>query len=258
MGKSVRAQRGRRDERKSRRGLSWLAAVLFIASGVLLVCAVLLVVPALVGREFQTNASAPGVTGAKSDVIANQEANGAGQAVTQPSSFATTLSTVELPTTSSSTVTSPLAHPIIDPAKIVIPAIGVNAKLVPVGLLESGEMETPRFGLAGWYKLGPVPGATGPAVIVAHVDTKKGPDVFFRLHELVPGDKVEVYGADGDKAVFVVESQETVLKSALPTDRIWNQTDQALLRLITCGGQFDPVSGHYLSNTIIYAHLEGS
>ena len=66
-------------------------------------------------------------------------------------------------------------------------------------------MEVPPFGLAGWFRAGPTPGASGPAVIVGHVDSKKGPDVFYRLNKLKPGDEILVYGKSGDVAVFVVD-----------------------------------------------------
>jgi hypothetical protein len=64
-----------------------------------------------------------------------------------------------------------------------------------------------------------------------------------------------VYGEDGDAATFVVDSKEQQLKSELPTDRIWNDTWQPVIRLITCGGEFDRDWGHYLSNVIVYGHL---
>jgi sortase (surface protein transpeptidase) len=118
-------------------------------------------------------------------------------------------------------------------------------------------MDVPPFGLAGWYRLGPAPGANGPAVIVAHVDTKKGPDVFYHLKDLKPGDEILVYDESGDAARFVVDSSELVLKSDLPTARIWVDSWQPLIRLITCGGKFDRSTGHYLSNTIVYGHLVG-
>lgn len=154
-----------------------------------------------------------------------------------------------------STTTTIRVHPIPSPVRLVIPAIDVDAKLVPVGLLENGDMEVPSFGLAGWYDPGPVPGANGPAVVVAHVDTKKGPDVFFRLKELRPGDEIVICGEDGDAARFVVDAMEQQLKSDLPIERIWNDTWQPVIRLITCGGEFDRSSGHYLSNVIVYGHL---
>lgn len=146
-------------------------------------------------------------------------------------------------------------NPVAEPLRIVIPAIGVDSGLIAVGLKDDGDMEVPPFGTAGWYELGPVPGAAGPAVIVAHVDTKTGPDVFYRLDELRSGDQFVVYGADGATARFVVDGSEIVLKRELPSERIWISSDQPLIRLITCGGEFDRSSRHYLSNVIVYGRL---
>jgi len=158
-------------------------------------------------------------------------------------------------TASSTTTTTIYTREIPAPVRIVIPAIEVDAEVISVGLLENGDLDVPPFGLAGWYNLGPAPGAQGPAVIVAHVDTKKGPDVFYHLRELEPDDEILVYGEDGDVATFVVDSKEQQLKSELPTDRIWNDTWEPVIRLITCGGEFDRDWGHYLSNVIVYGHL---
>jgi hypothetical protein len=43
------------------------------------------------------------------------------------------------------------------------------------------------------------------------------------------------------------------LKQQLPVERIWNDTDEVVLRLITCGGEFDPNERSYESNVIVYA-----
>jgi hypothetical protein len=153
------------------------------------------------------------------------------------------------------TTTTVYQHPVEHPSRIVVPAMGLDATMVEVGVLENGDMEVPPFGLVGWYRLGPAPGASGPAVIVGHVDTKSGPDVFYHLRDLKPGDEVLVYGTHGDAATFAVDSKEQQLKSDLPTDRIWSNTKKPVLRLITCGGDFDRRSGHYLSNVIVYGHL---
>lgn len=150
--------------------------------------------------------------------------------------------------------TAPAPRWVGRPTRVMIPVIGVDEGLYGVGLKPDGAMATPAFGDAGWYDLGPRPGAAGPAVIVAHVHGPAGDDVFARLHELRPGDRIGVRRTDGS-AVFVVDSIERAPKEALPTDRIWNDTDQAVLRLITCGGTPDPVTRMYPDNTIVYAHL---
>jgi len=138
------------------------------------------------------------------------------------------------------------------PVRIVIDVIGVDAKVVPVGILPSGAMEVPTFGLAGWYKLGAAPGELGPAVVVAHVDSRSGPDVFYRLKELAPGDEVRTVGEDGLVTVFAVQNVEQQRKADLPVHRIWDETPEPTIRLITCGGQFDYSTRHYKDNIIVY------
>lgn len=139
------------------------------------------------------------------------------------------------------------------PVSVEIPAIGVDAELVGLGLNDDGSMELPDFGLAGWYVKGPPPGAAGPAVIAAHVDSTDGPDVFYELRSLQPGDEIHVDREDGSTASFVVEDVEQHPKDELPGDRIWAASSQPRLTLITCGGAFDRTIGHYTDNVIAYA-----
>ena len=142
-----------------------------------------------------------------------------------------------------------------EPVRIEIPAIGVDDEVIAVGLLDDGAMEVPDFGLAGWYDLGPKPGDLGPAVIAAHVDSRDGPDVFFGLHELEPGDEIHVHDADGNTETFTVTDREQAPKDALPEDRIWHDApdDQPTLLIITCGGTFDHAERSYQDNIIVYA-----
>jgi sortase (surface protein transpeptidase) len=117
---------------------------------------------------------------------------------------------------------------------IEIPAVGVDATVVPVGLLAGRTMAVPAVDQAGWYEPGPRPGEAGPAVIVGHVDSRRGPAVFFRLQELRPGDRIVVGLDGGGTRSFLVEQVERQPKEDLPVGRIWNRTDRPVLRLITC------------------------
>ncbi|WP_433350021.1 class F sortase [Microtetraspora malaysiensis] len=153
------------------------------------------------------------------------------------------------------------AMPASPPVRLEIPQIGVRTSLMTLGKNPDGTLEVPplsRVDEAGWYRLGPTPGATGPAVIVGHVDSKEGPGVFFRLGDLRPGDTVKVSRQDGTRATFSVDSLEKVRKDRFPTTKVYGMTDFPGLRLITCGGTFDRGSGHYLDNVIVYAHLVSS
>ena len=148
---------------------------------------------------------------------------------------------------------TPRPDPRGEPARVVIPAIDVDAALVGVGLARDGSMQVPDFGLAGWYTEGPRPGHPGPSVIVAHVDSQGGPDVFHRLDELARGDEIHVLYASGDRVTFVMTWSEQTPKDDLPVDSLWPVTTDRLLALVTCGGQFDRSTRHYRDNVIVYA-----
>jgi hypothetical protein len=100
------------------------------------------------------------------------------------------------------------------PVSIAIPAAGVDARVVPVGLRADRTMEVPEIDVAGWYEPGPRPGDAGPAVIVGHVDSRDGPAVFFRLGDLRRGDRIEVGWKGGGGRSFVVERVERRPKEA--------------------------------------------
>ena len=144
------------------------------------------------------------------------------------------------------------------PMTITIPSIGVKAGIVGVGLQADGAMQLPDADRVGWYKHGPRPGAAGPAVLIGHVDDRTGPDVFYRLRELHPGDEILIRQRHGPTTRFIVGRLERVPKTALPTKRIWPTTFRPLLRLITCGGPFIHATGHYRDNLIVYAAQAGS
>ena len=145
------------------------------------------------------------------------------------------------------------------PATITIPAIGVEAPIVGVGLQADGAMEVPEPDQVGWYKLGPRPGEGGPAVLVGHVRYRRtGPAVFYRLGELRPGDEILVGQRGGATTRFLVGRLERHPKTALPTGRIWTGATRPLLRLITCGGSVDRRTGHYRENLIVYASPTGN
>jgi sortase (surface protein transpeptidase) len=140
------------------------------------------------------------------------------------------------------------------PVRIQIPRIGVDARVVRLGLNADHTMQVPTdFDTAGWYIHGPRPGEIGPAVIAAHVDSTAGPAVFFRLGSLRRGAVIRVLRADHSTAHFTVEGLERASKDAFPTHRVFGPTRRPALRLITCGGSFDEATGHYRDNTIVYA-----
>jgi hypothetical protein len=142
------------------------------------------------------------------------------------------------------------------PLSIRIPAMGVSVSLSQLGINADGSPQVPtKYQEPGWYKLGPAPGMMGSAVILGHVDDKKGPAVFFKLRSLKAGDKVDVSLANGAIEHFAVKAVETYLKAQFPSQKVYGSHGYRALQLVTCGGTFDKATGHYLSNVVAYTTL---
>jgi hypothetical protein len=142
------------------------------------------------------------------------------------------------------------------PVRLSIPRLHVASRLVRLGVDDTGAMEVPADpAVAGWYDLGPSPGALGPAVIAGHVTWNQERGVFFRLGTLRGGDRVRVDRRDGRQAVFAVTRVARFGKAAFPTGRVFGGINHAGLRLITCGGEYDHAAHRYLDNVVVFAAL---
>jgi hypothetical protein len=142
------------------------------------------------------------------------------------------------------------------PVSLHIPAIGLSVSLSSLGLDADGTVQVPTdIVQPGWFRLGPTPGQVGSAVILGHVDNTTGPGVFFLLRTLAPGDEIDVTLADGVVARFSVNAVVMYPKEGFPADRVYASHGSSALQLVTCGGTFDPQTGHYLSNVVVYSSL---
>lgn len=154
---------------------------------------------------------------------------------------------------------APAEQAVAAPVSVAIPAIDVRSDLVRLGTNGDGTVEVPPLAeddQGGWYERGPAPGAVGPAVILGHVDSQEwGPGIFFDLGALRAGDEVAVTREDGSVATFAVDRVERHRKDDFPTIEVYGNTDDAQLRLITCGGDFDSAVRSYEDNVIAFATL---
>jgi sortase family protein len=139
------------------------------------------------------------------------------------------------------------------PSGLRIPAIAVDAPVIPVGV-EGGATEIPSDVLTiGWYRFGPSPGEHGSSVLMGHVDSgAQGPGTFFHLVDIGAGDEIGVVMSDGTLRRFVVDARRQYPKTELP-DWIFRRSGPATLTLVTCGGAFDWASGHYVDNVVVFA-----
>jgi len=152
----------------------------------------------------------------------------------------------------------PAVRPLIArsaPVELRIPAIDLAVSVSTLGLNPDRTVQVPTDAeQPGWFRLGPSPGQLGSAVILGHVDSKRGPAVFFRLRSLRPGDRVDVSLTNGAVAKFVVKKVATYPNSRFPARQVYASHGHSALQLVTCGGRFDRRTG-YQANVVVYTAL---
>lgn len=145
------------------------------------------------------------------------------------------------------------------PVHLFIPRLRMSVAVSELGLNHNGTVRVPtNVNVPGWYKLGPAPGQKGSAVILGHVDSYKGPAVFYHLSQLRPGNVIVVTLADGRKLTFTVMGLRMFSKDHFPSRLVYGRRWYSALQLVTCGGTFDYQTGHYESNLVVFTHLTSS
>ena len=145
------------------------------------------------------------------------------------------------------------------PQRLEIPSIKVAAAVEAVGVDPTNTMETPSdpFGVA-WYRNGARPGQRGNAVIAGHVDYAGiGPVVFWDVRFLVPGAEIFVTDDAGLRWRFLVTRLESYAVEQFPGERVFGGTDETNLNLISCVGDFDPITASYNQRIVIYSRWDG-
>lgn len=146
------------------------------------------------------------------------------------------------------------------PLSISIPSIKVTSTVNPIGLAKDGTLAVPQPGpkldQAAWFTNSPTPGQIGPSIIEGHVDSTKGPSVFFNLGKLRPGNKILVTRADGVRLTFTVNAVRDFKKDKFPTTLVYGSNNETTpqLRLITCS-DFDRSIRHHVGNEVVFSHL---
>ena len=151
--------------------------------------------------------------------------------------------------------------PFASPVRITIPSIGVNAKVVGVGITSAGAMATPiNFVDTGWYKYGVMPGEIGSAVIAGHYESSvnsagysKG-GVFEKLHSVVNGNYI--YVSSGKRTQRFVVTGSKVYKKNDSTKAVFQSNGLRQLTLITCNGQWLKKEKTFSQRLVVTAQLD--
>jgi len=144
----------------------------------------------------------------------------------------------------------------IAPVRLVIPELAIDMPIDAMGLDEDGAMALPENASdAGWYRFGPgLRNTAGATVIASHIDSRHdGIGPFSRLKDASEGSIVSVGGSDGASVDYVVTSVRSVGKIDAPMAEVFDRSGDPRLTLVTCGGEFDSGTGHYVDNIILTA-----
>ena len=146
------------------------------------------------------------------------------------------------------------------PVRLLIPAIGVSAPVLPTGVQAGGSLAIPPDPSdVGWWAGGGFPGEpTGAVVLVGHINSAVlGPGALLRLQDVRPGTVITVM-ASGQAYRYRVVALRAYAKASLPVAAVFGQQVAPRLVVVSCGGPFDASTGHYLDNIVAYAVPSGT
>jgi sortase A len=146
------------------------------------------------------------------------------------------------------------------PTRFMIPKLNIDSGIQDVGITRSGRVGVPigetQFEDVGWYRYGPHPGEEGNAIIVGHYDGYYSqPAVFYEVDTLEISDEVIVEYPDGKQVKFGVVLIETYPLNDAPLEKIFGNTSENMLNLITCNGEWNPLTKTYDRRTVVYTEM---
>lgn len=134
--------------------------------------------------------------------------------------------------------------------RLSIPAIRVDAGIIPVGVTRSGQLDIGRSVRDVYrWRDGVQPGQRGSAVLAGHT-WSKGPGVFDDLGGLKIGHRVVV----GDNRFVVTRVRRVTDMSPQAVADMFTDRGKARLVLITCGDRND-LTGVYRTRIIVNARM---
>jgi LPXTG-site transpeptidase (sortase) family protein len=146
--------------------------------------------------------------------------------------------------------------------RLIIPKINVDAPFTYKIVGVDGQMPNPEgptdvayYDFQNWPGMGGLPGKGGNVVVAGHVDyIRYGPAVFWDLHTLGVGDRVQIRLKDGSVVEYAIELNKHIADEKATAEELWKDivasTKDESITLITCTGQFS--AGHYSDRQILW------
>jgi LPXTG-site transpeptidase (sortase) family protein len=150
--------------------------------------------------------------------------------------------------------TVPAEHP----KNLIIGSLGVNANILPMGLVKDNALDAPKTAWdVGWYNKSVLPGTgEGALLIDGHVNDQLGkPGVFYGINSLKVGDSMSIERGDGTMYTYSVVQVEQKPLADVDMGKMLRSISPGKegLNLITCGGEYDDARGSYDDRVLVYA-----
>lgn len=140
------------------------------------------------------------------------------------------------------------------PDRVSIPSLGVTAPLITESI-SGHQLTIPAdvHDVGIWSGGGSVTGTNGTVLLAGHINWwNQGNGALYDLASIQPKALVYVTASTGTLTTWSVISLHAYLKADLP-QTVFSPTGPRTLALITCGGAFDPTTGHYADNVVVEA-----
>ncbi len=147
-----------------------------------------------------------------------------------------------------------------NPKYIEIPTIGVaKTRILSLGLHANGSIVTPsNIYDAGWYNASGKPGQPGVMFIFGHVSSWQARGIFYRLHDVRPGDQISITAGDNRRWLYQVDASQTYPVGEVNMQNVLSPASPGAptLRLMTCAGSIIRGTSDFTERLIVSAHLE--
>lgn len=145
------------------------------------------------------------------------------------------------------------AGPVPTNGQVRIPALGVEAPIVKVGIDSSQRMVVPTNARdIAWLDQGGFPGRTNNVVLAGHIAYNRVAGSFNRIGALTPGSEITI--AIGEKTLrYRVVWNCSFPRDTNLADQIMGYTEVPSVTLISCGGVFDTAARTHTNRITVRA-----
>ncbi len=144
------------------------------------------------------------------------------------------------------------------PRAIRIQKLGVEARVMPMGVNKDGSMQAPlNINDSGWYTGSAKPGVAGAMVLDGHSSATNSAEhlgLFNAIHTLENGDTMTIEKGDGTILTYKVVYKETVKLDQIDMKKAMLPYGGATegMNLITCAGQWTDKNTTLDHRTVVY------